>query len=126
MLKQFGIFLITCMMTFGLIGVHTTVEASNSPIQKLDHSVKKIVKAKLPNAKVSIAVRNQDGDMIYDFNAGSEAETCIQYEIVNKCSSFSRVRGKLSLSNQFLYDGESKKGSFTWMICTFKVQVIQH
>ncbi len=110
MLKQFGIFLITCMMTFGLIGVHTTVEASNSPIQKLDHSVKKIVKAKLPNAKVSIAVRNQDGDMIYDFNADRKQKPASNMKLLTSAAALAELGENYRFQTNFYMTGKVKKG----------------
>ena len=95
MSKRIRILLVTCMMIFSLLGLQIPTEAATP---KLNKSIEKIVKSKMANAEVSIAVRDEKGKVIYDLNGNRQQKPASNMKLLTGAAALT----ELGLDYRFL------------------------
>lgn len=96
--KRIRILLVTCMMIFSLLSLQIPTEAATPQIDKLNTSIKKIVKSKMVNAEVSIAVRDEKGKVIYDLNGNRQQKPASNMKLLTSAAALT----ELGLNYRFL------------------------
>ncbi|MFJ8262061.1 D-alanyl-D-alanine carboxypeptidase/D-alanyl-D-alanine-endopeptidase [Rummeliibacillus sp. NPDC094406] len=110
MQKKISMLLVSCMLVFCLISVHTLAEANTSTIQRLDQSVKKIVNEKMANAEVSIAIRDDFGKVIYDFNGNRQQKPASNMKLLTSAAALTELGGNYRFRTNIYTTGNVKNG----------------
>ncbi|WP_102691465.1 D-alanyl-D-alanine carboxypeptidase/D-alanyl-D-alanine endopeptidase [Rummeliibacillus pycnus] len=111
MLKKISILLISYMLVLGLISIHASAEVDSSTIQRLDQSVKKIVYEKMPNAEVSIAIRDDFGNVIYDFNGNRQQKPASNMKLLTSAAALTELGENYRFRTNIYTTGYVKKGT---------------
>jgi len=99
------------MLVFCLISVHTSAEANTSTIQRLDQSVKKIVNEKMPNAEVSIAIRDDFGKVIYEFNGNRQQAPASNMKLLTSAAALTELGENYRFRTNIYTTGRVKDGT---------------
>ncbi|MFJ8262064.1 D-alanyl-D-alanine carboxypeptidase/D-alanyl-D-alanine-endopeptidase [Rummeliibacillus sp. NPDC094406] len=110
MKKKVSMFLTSCIVAFGLFGVHTSAEASTSQIQTLDQSVQKIVSEKMADADVSIAIRDEKGNVIYDLNGNQKQKPASNMKLLTSAAALEILGENYRFKTNAFYTGKIKNG----------------
>lgn len=110
MKKKLGMFLTSCIVTFGLVGVHTSAEASTSQIQTLDESVQKIVSEKMVGADVSITIRDDKGKVIYDLNGNQNQKPASNMKLLTSAAALETLGESYRFKTNVFYTGKIING----------------
>lgn len=111
MLKKISILLTSYMLVLGLISIHASAEVDSSTIQRLDQSVKKIVYEKMPNAEVSIAIRDDFGNVIYDFNGNRQQKPASNMKLLTSAAALTELGENYRFRTNIYTTGYVKKGT---------------
>jgi len=98
------------MLVFCLISVHASAEANTSTIQRLDQSVKKIVNEKMAKAEVSIAIRDEYGKVIYDFNGNRQQKPASNMKLLTSAAALTELGENYRFSTNIYTTGNVKNG----------------
>lgn len=111
MLKKFTSLLATCMVIFSLSGVQMPVEATaSSQIEKLDQSIQRIVKDEIENADVSIAIRDEEGRIIYDLNGNRKQKPASNMKLLTSAAALEELGEDYRFQTNIYTTGNVKKG----------------
>ncbi|WP_170061414.1 D-alanyl-D-alanine carboxypeptidase/D-alanyl-D-alanine endopeptidase [Rummeliibacillus pycnus] len=110
MKKNLSMFLTTCLVTLGLFAGHISAEASTSQIQTLDQSVKKIVDEKMAGADVSLAIRDEKGNVIYDLNGNQKQKPASNMKLLTTSAALETLGENYRFKTNAYYTGKIKNG----------------
>lgn len=108
MKKRSTILLTTCILIFSFFGIQSHANATN--IEKLDQSIQKIIKDKMANAEVSIAIRDDKGQMVYGLNGDRRQKPASNMKLLTSAAALTELGEDYRFQTSIYTTGNVKKG----------------
>ncbi|MGX9135202.1 D-alanyl-D-alanine carboxypeptidase/D-alanyl-D-alanine endopeptidase [Rummeliibacillus sp. JY-2-4R] len=111
MKKKLSMFLTACIITFSMFGLNIVADAaSTSSIQTLDQAVKKIIDDQMSGAEVSIAIRDNQGKVIYDVNGEQKLKPASNMKLLTSATALEVLGQNYRFKTNVFSTGKLKNG----------------